>query len=144
MASINCPHEACSKVFEKPVVVTNFSFPTKKETYYACPYCLTRIGIAINDCELASHTAESGNLNETSITPQIVQDYASNGNSDGPFMGTQKTSLKNIRNLEKEKADLLAELEELRKGAEEKISRLEKEVAALKEEADILKHLTGN
>ena len=155
MASINCSHEACNKVFEKPVVVTNFSFAPKKETYYACPYCLTRIDFAINDCELASVTAETpaniegGNLNEVNITPYTVQEHYTNENSAEHSMGLdsvmpQRIALENIKNLEKEKADLLAELEELKKGAEDKISCLEKEVAALREEAELLKKLAEN
>jgi len=155
MVSINCPHEACNRVFEKPVIVTNFSFAYKKETYYACPYCLTRIDIAINDCELTLVTAEtpasieSGNLNEVSIAPQTVQDYSGNENGAEHSMAleslmSQRITLENIKNLEKEKADLLAELEELKKGAEYKVSRLEKEVAALREEAEILKKLAEN
>jgi len=142
MASINCPYAACNKVFEKPVIVTNFSFMPQKETYYACPYCLTKLGPVINNCESPFSTNE--NLNQTSATPQTIPEHPTTEKRAEYSMVPQKIAFENIKNLEKEKADLLAELEELRKGAEAKISRLEKEVAGLKEESEILKHLTEN
>ena len=56
----------------------------------------------------------------------------------------QAVTIEKLEILEKEKADLLAELDELRKGATKKISVLEEEVAALREEAEVLKKLTEN
>jgi len=49
-----------------------------------------------------------------------------------------------IEKLESEKADLLADIEKLRKAGEEKISVLEEEVATLRKEAQSLKELLGN
>jgi peptidoglycan hydrolase CwlO-like protein len=58
---------------------------------------------------------------------------------------TNMTTLRNIRekitDLESEKADLMAEVEKLRKKAESMLASLEKEVEELREEADSLKEL---
>ena len=59
-------------------------------------------------------------------------------------MGSVKT-LKNLREkiekLESEKADLVLEIDGLRKAGEEKADALEEEVVALRKEADSLKKL---
>ena len=56
-------------------------------------------------------------------------------------MSTLRDLRKKISNLESEKADLLAELEELREKAETKATNLEDEVAQLREEAESLKEM---
>ena len=145
MKQIKCPYESCNKEFEKPVIVTNFSFIPKKETYYACPYCLTKIGDTIKECDCTPVNAEetvcteNEKPEEKSIQPE---------NSTMPRRVLYRSNVpqavttEKLETLEKERADLLAELDELRKGATQKISILEEEVAALREEAEILKQLT--
>jgi len=145
MKSIKCPYKSCRKEFNKPMVVTNYSFTPKKEPYYACPYCLTKIGPIINECECtpinAKETActENGNPEEKSLQPE-------NSTIPRRVLGLlnlpQAVMLEKLETLEKERADLLAELVELRNGALQKISTLNEEVAALREEAKILKKLT--
>ena len=49
-----------------------------------------------------------------------------------------------IEKLESEKADLLAEIEKLRKAGEEKAATLEKELATLRKEVKSLKELLGS
>ena len=49
-----------------------------------------------------------------------------------------------IEKLESEKADLLAEIEKLRKAGEEKASALERELATLRKEVKSLKELLGS
>ena len=56
-------------------------------------------------------------------------------------MTTLRDLREKISNLEREKADLLAELEELREKAEAKATNLEEEVAQLREEAESLKEM---
>ncbi|KPV61748.1 MAG: hypothetical protein AOA66_1718 [Candidatus Bathyarchaeota archaeon BA2] len=46
--------------------------------------------------------------------------------------------------MESEKADLLEEIEKLKKAGEEKASTLEKEVATLRKEVESLKELVGS
>ena len=148
MEHIRFTCESCRKVFEKPIVVTNFVFAPRKETYHACPYCLTKIGNTIKETNEKPFTieetvepvcTESEKPEEKSMQPE---------NSTAPrelLYGSsvpQAVTFEKLETLEKEKADLLAELDELRKGATKKISVLEEEVAALREEAELLKKLT--
>jgi len=145
MKSIKCPYESCRKEFKKPIVVTNFSFTTKKEPYYACPYCLTKIGPITNECDYTPVNAKetvctkNGNPAEKSMQPEnsiIPRNVLELPNVP------QVVTLEKLETLEKERAALLAELDELRNGAMQKICNLNEEVAALREEAKILKKLT--
>jgi len=145
MKQINGPCKSCKKEFEKPIVVTNFSFTPAKETYYACPYCLTKIGSTTQECNCTPVTTEETGYtenekteersihHENSTIPQRVLDRHS---------VSQAVTMEKIETLENERAELLAELDELRNGAIQKISSLEEEVAALMDEAEILKKLT--
>ena len=137
MASINCPQKECNRIFQKPVIVTNFSF-VPKETYSACPHCLTRINI------------ESKEYSPTCIDQQTIQVFSLTGKSGHPLNSLvsnsqtpRKNAIRSIKNLEQEKTDLITKLDELKKVAIEKIGCLEKEVAILREEAKILKKLVS-
>jgi predicted ribosome quality control (RQC) complex YloA/Tae2 family protein len=123
-----CPRDSCKKEFETPVVVTNFS-ATPKQTYHACPYCLTRIEITVTETE--TDVDEPVTKPDQEAIRQKVLDA----------LGPQKTTFESIKKLEKEKAELLAQLEQLRKGAEQRISDLEQEVFELRQEAESLKQL---
>jgi len=139
---------SCRKVFEKPVVVTNFVFAPRKETYHACPYCLTKIGNTIKE------TNEKPLTIEETVEPVCTESEKAEEESMQPENSTtprqllygssvpQAVTFEKLETLEKEKADLLAELDELRKRATKKIGILEEEVAALREEAELLKKLT--
>jgi len=59
-------------------------------------------------------------------------------------MVTLKSLREKIENLESEKTKLLAEVEKLRKEAEEKAVALECEVAVLREEAESLKKILNS
>jgi len=59
-------------------------------------------------------------------------------------MQTLRSLRKKIDKLESEKADLLEEVEKLRKVGEEKASALEEEVATLRKEVESLKDLVGS
>lgn len=148
MEHIRFTCESCRKVFEKPVVVTNFVFAPRKETYHACPYCLTKIGNTIKESNGEPFTIEE------TVEPVCTESEKPEEESMQPENSTmprellygssvpQAVTIEKLETLEKEKADLLAELDELRKGATKKISVLEEEVAALREEAELLKKLT--
>jgi uncharacterized Zn finger protein (UPF0148 family) len=60
------------------------------------------------------------------------------------LMQTLRNLREKIQKLENEKANLMAEIEELRKAGEKKASALEKEVTTLKKEAKSLKKLLEN
>lgn len=40
-----CPSDRCGRTFPKPVSLTNLSHRPRKETYYACPFCFSRLKI---------------------------------------------------------------------------------------------------
>lgn len=48
---IVCPNNVCGKMFQKALVLTDLSRkPT--ETYYACPYCFSKVKIAVKtECQ---------------------------------------------------------------------------------------------
>ncbi len=60
------------------------------------------------------------------------------------LMQTLRSLREKIEKLESEKADLLAEIEKLRKAGEEKASALETEVATLRKEVESLRTLLGD
>ena len=57
-----CPYNECKKDFEKPLVLTDFS-RTPRETYYACPHCLTKVDVVVKDSDMNSVSVE------TSVNP---------------------------------------------------------------------------
>jgi DNA-directed RNA polymerase subunit RPC12/RpoP len=125
-----CPCSSCKKEFDTPVVVTNFS-ATPKQTYHACPYCLTRIEVIVAEPDQETAADEPvAQPDQTAIRQKVLDS-----------LGPQKTAFENIKKLEQEKAELLVQLEKLRKGAEQRISDLEQEVFELRQEAEALKQL---
>jgi uncharacterized protein (UPF0335 family) len=58
-------------------------------------------------------------------------------------MSSLKDTIEKIKNLEKEKKNLLLEIEELKKMADAKATALENEIALLREEVKSLKCLMG-
>lgn len=48
-----CPYNECKREFEKPLMLTNLS-NTPRETYYACPHCLTKVDVIAKDHGLGS------------------------------------------------------------------------------------------
>jgi len=61
----------------------------------------------------------------------------------GEFMQTLKTLHEKIKTLESERANLMVEIEELKKMAESKVTALESEVSMLRDEVKSLKELLG-
>jgi len=135
MTKIKCPRQDCRKEFEKPVLVTNFSFTPTKETYQACPYCLTRIDKNATTCNCTTVVVEP--IIEANPEKQETKETCiKEGLQDS-------ATIEKIGTLEKQKADLLAEVEKLKKGATKKINKLEEEIAALKEEKQALEQITN-
>jgi hypothetical protein len=146
----SCICGSCRKVVKKPVVVTNFVFAPRKETYYACPYCLTKIGYTKKESNCTpftiEETEEPAYTENQKTEEQIIQpENSATAQELSEESSVPKiVAIEKLETLEKEKTDLLAELDELRKGAAKKISVLEEEVAALREEAELLRELTEN
>ena len=131
MTKIQCSRQSCRKVFEKPILVTNFVFTPTKETYQACPYCLARIDDEAITCDCA--------VIGESVIEAKEETKKTCSNSDL----TSKANFEKIGELEKTKKELLAQLNNLKNGATKKICRLEQEIAALKEEKQILEQITN-
>ena len=56
-----CPYGECKREIDKPLMLTDFS-KTPRETYYACPHCLTKVDVVVEDQKLKSVSLEtSGN-----------------------------------------------------------------------------------
>jgi DNA-directed RNA polymerase subunit RPC12/RpoP len=41
---LRCPYKGCEKTFDKPTVLTDSS-KVPRESYYACPYCMSKIDL---------------------------------------------------------------------------------------------------
>jgi len=144
MKNIKCPDNSCGKEFERPIVVSNFVFVPKKHTYFACPYCLSRISEVDHVCD---SVAESTDMeieieNSREIDPECIE--RQNGSRFNRVELDQSVevpsrTIEEIKNLEKEKANLLLELDELKKNAVKKANSLECEIESLKKEADKLR-----
>jgi len=63
-----CPNPDCGKTFSEPITATNLSAKSK-ETYYACPFCLSRI----DEDELASETVEENTTDVKNKLSTVVE-----------------------------------------------------------------------
>jgi len=43
---LKCPYDGCGKSFDKPTVLTDSSM-VPRESYYACPYCNSKVDILV-------------------------------------------------------------------------------------------------
>ena len=132
MSHLTCPCESCRKEIEKPIVVTNFSV-TPNKVYYACPYCLTKLEFETEHCTCTTDSTSCCEETEQNRELEIM------------YVGKSapKIVINKLESLGKERAGLLSELNELRRIANKKISCLEEEVAALREEAELLREITS-
>jgi DNA-directed RNA polymerase subunit RPC12/RpoP len=48
---LKCPYKGCGKSFDKPTVLTDSS-SMPRETYYACPYCMSKLDIIVENMKL--------------------------------------------------------------------------------------------
>ena len=46
-----CPYKGCEKTFEKPTVLTDTS-TIPRQSYFACPYCMSKIDIAVENMKI--------------------------------------------------------------------------------------------
>jgi DNA repair exonuclease SbcCD ATPase subunit len=95
---------------------------------YDCPSCNAKFRSIIETVEEA--------VSVKSLTPKIriIQ---------GELMQTLRNLREKIKTLETERANLMLEIEELKKLAESKVSALESEVSMLREELKSLRDLLG-
>ncbi len=50
---LTCPYKGCGKSFEKPTVLTDSS-SVPRQTYYACPYCQSKLDVLTEDMKIVS------------------------------------------------------------------------------------------
>jgi len=50
---LRCPYKGCEKTFEKPTVLTDRTKVTR-ESYYACPFCNSKIDIVTENMRAVS------------------------------------------------------------------------------------------
>ena len=48
---LKCPYKGCEKSFDKPKVLTDSS-SIPRQTYYACPYCMSKLDIIVENMKL--------------------------------------------------------------------------------------------
>jgi DNA-directed RNA polymerase subunit RPC12/RpoP len=48
---LKCPYKGCAKSFDKPTVLTDSS-TIPRQTYYACPYCMSKIDIIVEKMKI--------------------------------------------------------------------------------------------
>ena len=65
-----CPYSQCRKTFRKPLMLTDSS-KIPRETYYACPYCLSKINMITDDPEDVQKT--SVKVSETNGLAGIIE-----------------------------------------------------------------------
>ena len=50
---LKCPYTGCGKSFDKPTVLTDAS-TIPRQSYYACPYCMSKIDILTENMKIVS------------------------------------------------------------------------------------------
>jgi len=50
---LKCPYKECGKSFEKPTVLTD-SAMLPRQNYYACPYCMSKLDIVVENMKIIS------------------------------------------------------------------------------------------
>lgn len=157
---VTCHNEVCKKEFAEPVVVANhMTLPS--EAYFACPYCLTRIDlikkVKLKSISAVTSDAEKEEIEESNFGFQVLEGRPviekSESESEGLVMPQRVADdsvsspliiMKKIEKLRKEKADLLMELDDLRRAAKKRITILEKEVAELRKEKESLREFANS
>ena len=48
---LRCPYKGCERSFEKPTVLTDTTI-VPRETYYACPHCMSKLDIIVENLKI--------------------------------------------------------------------------------------------
>lgn len=133
---VKCPK--CGKEVVTPV--KTWSIPSRKAAkkgeklvmgIFECPNCETRF---------RARVAAETRTEETASVKNMVERIKG---IKGELMQTLKNLRGKIKTLETERANLMIEIEKLKKMAESKVSALEGEVSMLREEVESLRELLG-
>lgn len=134
-----CPDNTCGQEFETPVIVNNFTFTPKKETYYACPYCLTPIEHLREPCNsIPVEKKQPIKISKESME-EDTEDFRNVEIVNQEIISPP--SIEKLKNLEKEKRELLIELNSLRENAQKKIELLQNELLDLKNDSQKLRKI---
>ena len=98
---------------------------------FECPSCKARFRTTVKMEEKAEETVSIKNMVERI---KVIK---------GELMQTLKNLREKIKTLETERANLMVEIEKLKKAAESRVSALESEVNMLREEVKSLRELLG-
>ena len=98
---------------------------------FECPSCKARFRTAVETEAKAEETVSIKNMVERI---KVIK---------GELMQTLKNLREKIKTLETERANLMVEIEKLKKAAESRVSALESEVNMLREEVKSLRELLG-
>lgn len=52
---LKCPYDGCGKSIDKLTVLTDATM-VQRQTYYACPYCLSKVDIMVEDMKIVGVT----------------------------------------------------------------------------------------
>jgi len=133
---VKCPK--CGS--ETPEAVKTWNFPLhgtenapRRMGLFECKNCGARFRTTVVKSERES---EKGTVSIKNMVERIRE-------IKGELMQTLKNLREKIKTLETERANLLIEIEKLKKAAESKISALESEVNMLREEVKSLRELLG-
>lgn len=132
---VKCPK--CGGEVANPVKTWTIS-PRKPEEgtqkiigIFECPGCRARFRAAVETEAKVEETVSIKNMIERI---KVIK---------GEFMQTLKNLREKIKTLETERANLMVEIEKLKKAAESRVSALESEVNMLREEVKSLRELLG-
>lgn len=59
-AAFVCPYSQCRRTFRKPLMLTDSS-KIPRETYYACPNCLSKVDVTLENMQKLSIKVSEGN-----------------------------------------------------------------------------------
>lgn len=132
---VKCPK--CGRETATPIKTWTMSLRKPEEGapkligVFECPNCNARFRTAIETEARAEETVSIKNMVEKI---KLIK---------GEFMQTLKNLREKIKTLETERANLMVEIEKLKKAAESRVSALESEVNMLREEVKSLRELLG-
>ena len=66
-----CPYTNCGRKFEQPVMVTDSS-KLPRETYYACPHCMLRLQLLLED---GSHRTQLGKVHVEPMEESLLTHF---------------------------------------------------------------------
>jgi DNA-directed RNA polymerase subunit RPC12/RpoP len=88
-----CNYTGCGRAFDNPVLLTDLSRKPNSDTYYACPYCFSRV----NEADYSGHyeVEAAGDMKNLKSETQKEPIATANDMQCPHYMGYLKTRPKN-------------------------------------------------